>query len=261
MLVLDEKESLFLSAASIGFDSTTKRRLRLPTEIIDQHCALEEKGFLSLTGDNRVIFEPFFSVREFGLYDRIDVLGIRYESTTYAILLVALEEDETATLTAGKRSLDPDYGFRLFTHYSAKLKGLAPPPYYSDPEQAYKNLELTLSRYHESGRFIHMYTLALKPLLEAVRPDSATVDEFRFTEDVFKMLFSFVSATGIFYSKSDDEIIIGFATAAATDGKFIAHHLKLSISDFFPDTTLPEKAINYWKSIAPEDSFDNPLFD
>ena len=262
-MVLDENESLFLPAASIGFDSTTKRRLRIPREIIDQHSALEREGTLSLTGDDRIIFEPFFSVREFGLFTQVDALGIRHDGTTYAVILIASNEDEKAMLPLESLPLGSEYSTKLFTSYSAKLKGLLPPPYFADIDQAYRSLEPTVSRYHEAGRSIHVYSVDFKSLIEAVKPASPTIDLFRFSEDLLRMLYSLISATGIFCVKGEDEVILGFATTTAKDGEFLARHLKLSIGDFFPHIGLPDTVIRYRKSIHPDEAFNDPslLFD
>ena len=133
-------------------------------------------------------------MREFGVFARIDVRGIRHDGATYAILLAALQEDESGGLPSAHTTLGPEYGSKLFNSYSAKLKGLLPPPYFDNLEQAAKSLEPTVKRYREAGRYIHMCGVDLKSLLEAVQPDSPTVDIFRFTEDVLRMLYSLVSA-------------------------------------------------------------------
>lgn len=247
-----------MPAAFVGFDSTTKRRIRIPRGIIDQHGALETKGLLTLKGDDRTIFEPFFSVREFGIYTRIDAAGIRHDGTTYAILLAAWTEEEQEGTLFECTPLRPEYGAKLFNCYSAKLKGLLPPPYFDDFKQAVKSLEPTLNRYREAGRIIHVCNIDLQTLLEATQPTSASADKFRFTEDVLRMLHSLVAATGIFCRKSEDEVILGFAATTAQDGEFIAHHLRLSIGDFFPQATLPDSTVNSWRSVQPDEMPDPP---
>jgi hypothetical protein len=247
-----------MPAACVGFDSTTERRIRIPREIIDQHSAFETKGFLSLAGNDRIIFEPFFSVREFGIFTKMDVVGIRFDETTYAILLTAWTEEEQIGSVREYTPLRPEYGAKLFSCYSAKLMGLLPPPYFDDLEQAAKSLDPTLSRYREAGRIIHLCNVDLQILLETVQPTTGSADIFRFTEDVLRMLFSLVSATGIYYRKSETEITLGFATTTAQDSQFLAHHLRLSISDFFPQTTLPDSTITSWRSVQPEEIPDPP---
>ena len=251
--MLDESDSLFVPAAFSGFDNTSKRRLRIPKEIVNQHGTLEAGKSLSVKGDGKSFLEPFFSVREYGCFERIDLVGIKHEGITYAVLVAGLKEGEEAALPFELPPLPGTYGDTLYACYSSKLESLVSPQYYGDKSQAAAGLAPLLDRCAKTGRFLHLCTVSTAKLLEAVQPASVSTDLFKFREDVRRILYSVVAPGGIYYEKERNEVILGFATTSALDCGFLSRHLILSINDFFPAVTLPDGVVRSCKSLSPEE--------
>ena len=258
--MLDKSDSLFVPAAFAGFDNTTKRRLRIPREIVNQHGALEAGQSLSVKGEGKSFLEPFFSVREYGCFERIELVGIKHEGITYAVLLACLKEGEDATLPFELPPLPEKYGNTLFACYSSKLENLVSPQYFSDKAQAAAGLKPLLDRCAQTGRFLHLCTVSAAKLLEAVQPASVSADLFKFREDVRRILYSIVTPVGIYYEKGKNEIILGFGTTTALDCGFLSRHLILSINDFFPTVALPDGVVRSCKSLSPDEIPSSPSF-
>ncbi|MBN1686978.1 MAG: hypothetical protein JW852_10005 [Spirochaetales bacterium] len=249
VLVLDENESLFIPAAFIGFDSTTKRRLRIPREIVDQHGTLAAGQSLSLTGKDRAFLEPFFSVREYGCLERIDLSAVLHDSTIYAVLLAGWQEGEKPALPFKLLPVPAEYGETLYRCHCAKMQGLASPPYFSDKSQATAGLKPLVDRCRDAGRSLQLCTVSVTRLLQAVQPSSPSADLFKFREDIRRILYSAVAPGGIYYEKDNGETILGFSTTSVLDCGFLSRHLILSINDFFPALSLPDSIVRTCKSV------------
>lgn len=246
ILVLDEADLMFVPAAFTGFDNTTRRRLRIPREIIDQHGSLQAGESLMLSHDERTFLESFFSIREYGLYSKMALTPIRHEGIIYAVLLLAADNGAIPLPV-----IPQNYGDLLYECYSSKLKNLAPSPYFSDRRQAAAALRPILAHHRETGHSIHLCTVNVHNLLENLMPASQSIDVFRFRDLVLRVLYALASPSGIYFENEDGEVFVGAAGSAIGDCDFLCRHLLLSLSDFFGQDSLPESVITGRRSLKP----------
>ena len=243
MLVLDDAESIFVPLAVKGFDNTTKRRLRIPREIIDQHSSLQRGDSLALAGEQRAFLEPFFSVREFGGFCEVYLVPLKRSGVIHGVLIAAREEQEDNDASFEYPSIPDDCGEFLYSCFTSKLINLSLPPFYGDRREGVNALDPIVKRHREAGRSLFLCTINAGLLLDSLVPSSNTIDLFKYREIVRRILYSIALGTGIYLESSENTVVIGFAGSAITDCNFLSHHLHATISDFFPDTSLPASII------------------
>ncbi len=193
------------------------------------------------------------------MISRIDLSAVLHKGNIYAVLLAGWPESDATPMPFQLPPIPQSYGAALFANYFSKICDMPVPPYFGDKPQAEASLKQVVSRHRDAGRSLHLCTIEIGALLEAVKPDSPTIDLFKFREDLLRILYSLVSPSGIYYEKGNNKVVIGFGTTAQGDCEFLAHHILLSIGDFFPGASLPDSLIGNFRSVQPEQIPSSPL--
>jgi hypothetical protein len=252
---------MFRPIAISGFDNTTRRRLRIPIEIIQQHGALKAGEKVLLIEEQRLFLEPFFSTREFGLFLSIFMAPFQTDGKIHGLFIVASEDSDG--ISDGYNSIqnlimENQAALRQF--YVDRINSLPP---YSQGETD-KHREELLDHFSDQIENkecnIFVFNIELNKILAAVRPNSEFIDDYKFREDILRILHSLTAASGIFYSSDEIPVLMGIPSAAVHDKDFLAHHILLSLKDFFPSAHLTLEIFNSIHSVAFSDfTFDSFL--
>ena len=94
-LLSDPVDGVLAPWALTGFDSTTRRRLRIPRQIVLRNSRLKQGHIVHLSGKHRSLLQPFFSVREFSLLNSIFLCPVVKEGRLIALLVLASDDERT----------------------------------------------------------------------------------------------------------------------------------------------------------------------
>ncbi len=237
LLVLNELDAIFQPAAVLGLDNTTRRRLRIPNDIIEQQSSLCNGRSVTLRADDRLFLEPFFSVREYGTFTKIDLSPLLHENRLLALFMIAHDK---VSQNAPSRLLNfsEGTGANLYKNYISKLRPLPPLPERDDDESVKAKLQTLKQHLAQTKRSLLICSVALDAFQQTVLPHSTTVDPLKFELDVLRVLHSLASASGFYHRKGRNEVTLGFSAATNHNREFLQSHLLLSLGDFYPRVQL-----------------------
>ena len=235
-MLLENENSLYTPAAFHGFDNTTIRRLRIPVEIIDQLDMLKKGDSLHLENYDRDFLESFFSVREFGLYSQILIIPFINSEHVHGFLLIGSDEDDTISVNISKLTAICDKAASIIErNYLSVIQKLPSLPDIKSHNNFSEQVEAAKRILTTPDDRILVFTINIEEILSSPFPQSLYTDKFRFEKDILRILHSFCPDSGLFFQKSEKEILLGFpALSNHNNIDLMKHHLLVSLSDFFP---------------------------
>jgi hypothetical protein len=201
LLLYDPLRMVYAPWASAGYDTTTRRRLRIPLGAADSLNAAAGAEPLAVSGaEGLAPYQKYFSSREMGLISRIILAPFVAEDTLPAILLISeispplpSEESLLACLAIICRETAP-------TVYKAReerrKEGLTPAAQSGEPRGIAEELPLILGSPVFSGRKALLVSLTLKEYLDAMASADQYADPFRLEEELRILVGCFASDLG-----------------------------------------------------------------
>ena len=184
-----------------------------------------------LSGNERIFLESFFSVREFGILQRFDLIPMQNDGDTFALLLVAYPDDEQEPIEGVDQFVSSveDHMYRCYTEKIGRL-----PPLPAEPEA--DSLTAVYSAVRRDGVKgpLLVCSVELDGLKSAVEPKSSNIDHFKFEQDLTRILHSFIGASGFLYRADGRKLLLGLPLGSVRDGNFYLYHAVQSLGDFFP---------------------------
>jgi hypothetical protein len=200
LLLYDPLRMVYAPWASAGYDTTTRRRLRIPLGAADSLNAAAGGEPLVVSGEGIGAYQKYFSSREMGLISRIILAPFVAEGSLPAILLITdispplpTEESLLACLSLICREASPAV-------YSAReerrKEGLAPAAQSGEPRGIAEELPLILGSPVFAGRKVLLVSLTLKEYLDAMIAADPYADPFRLEEEMRILVGCFASDLG-----------------------------------------------------------------
>ena len=244
LLLLVDPPRLFSPIASIGLDVTTQRRLRIPSEILQQNKRLVRGEPIRISSEGLTFLESFFSTRLFDLLDSLHMIPLRFQDTLYGVLLIC---DET-----GMPHFEPSIRAlreitaseaEVYRSYTGRLSQLPAPMADRSGSDPLELLEYEIHAADRNQAFLLCILIDVKPIIDEAYHFTVTVDRFRFRDDLLRILHSLVHLTGGVVAVGRDRFIIVMRTRTSTDPGFILGHVALTLRDFYPSLKSFSRAV------------------
>ncbi len=199
LLLYDPARLVYAPWASIGYDTTTLRRLRIPAAAADSLAAGGAAGPREVSGEAGVAaYQRYFSNREIGLISRIILVPFFSEGALDAILLVT----ETGSplppgwLLACAAAVCREASPAVHRVTEARQKARLAPAVSGELRGVAEELPLILGSPLFEGRSALLVSISLKEYLDAVVASDPFADPFRLEEELHMLVGCFASDLG-----------------------------------------------------------------
>ena len=236
LLVLECTGNYFSPTASLGLDHTTIHRLRIPREILAQNSSIARDPISVFKNSERQFLEPFFSVREYGLYSTFVLVPFQKSSQVFSFFLVVSTAEDKIDESLANSLIEKlkDGPMELHDKYYAWLEKL--PAY---PEDAFSpeylgKIDSLIDHIKHMNKQLLIIELNMTALLNSILSRLKFSDEKRILGDMETILYSFSAGLGLYFRKSDKNVLIGFPVKSAHDHQFMVDHLLGVLSNCYP---------------------------
>lgn len=235
LLLVDEISKSFTPWALCGFDTTTKRRLRIPSDIITIKKTLVSVTPVVMAGPEKDFLQPYFSVREFSILSQFIFCPFVYENDLIAFILIALCEDEGIEIDALIEKLAPfsQFGGKLIydgrKQFSAKDKDNTNLIALTDAQDHIaRMIQLAIPR----DESLFLYKISISDIRANLHTLSNSAEEYRVQEDILSILNVMIGGAGMIIRFEPNFAVIALISRSVHDEKFLLHHVLLSLTDF-----------------------------
>ena len=171
--------------------------------------------------------EPFFSIREYGLFSRFCIVPFHEASQLFAFLLIAYpqaEDDQAGEQNPIQIDIEKT-AEDLFEKYYAWIEKLSAYP--SDPfsKDYLGKIDTLIEQTNQLHKQLFFIGLDLEALFNSVQTKSAFSDKKRILDDIETMLYSFTAGAGVYLRNTDRDILLGFPVKPSADHSHVVQHL------------------------------------
>ncbi len=231
-LFADAPGGYYIPVASVGFDVTSRRRMHIPLQLLDQNHRLLDGCYMHVGRDGLTFLEQFFSIREYGMLEEIVFVPFNHEGTPFAVLLIAYHIEHTRSIEREAdlaqqiaQSLSKDL-------YEARVRKMHNLPVHEEDE-ADTGIADLVSRADRDQMRLLTAIFSLAGLIESIVPDHEFADTYLFRTDLLRIFKSFISSNGCLVSLGDDTFVLCILTRSVSDEHFILYHIGLSLQRFY----------------------------
>ncbi|MAG13288.1 MAG: hypothetical protein CMN78_01700 [Spirochaetales bacterium] len=238
--------------ASVGLDQTTTHRLRIPSEILAQNSAIAAGSLSIFEKIERQFLEPFFSVREYGLFSTLVIVPLHVSSKLFAFFLVAYSKEDGPienedALFENVAQLGAANLYGKYYEWLSKL-----PSY---PDDAFSveylaKIDSLIDQSRQTGKQLLIVELNMEVLLESVLSTLTYADKKRILDDMETVLFSFSAGLGLYFRKTDRNVLLGFPVRSAQDHFFLSDHIVRVLNNRYPNCRIPSGVILSTKTMG-----------
>lgn len=244
LLLHDRDESAYLPWATTGFDETTTHRLRVPEGFLRSLPPIGQGRPVSLTRQEAVPLGPYFSMREFGLIERLLLIPFPLGEEVVALLAVARAE---ALDLAARES------YPLLTQSALRAAPLirrsrsmtgsgAPAPRGEPANRIHQILASALS----AERHVLFVRLELADLLSALPSGDRAIDPYRLRKDMVRVLASMVAGGGELIPLASSTLLLSLTGRTPHDERLVLHQVCALIGTLFATRVLESQL--HWRS-------------
>ena len=256
LLIIDHSGDVFVPVASSGFDVTTQRRLRIPSQILKQNHRLVVGETITIGREGMTFLEPFFSVREFALVEALRLIPLRHGRMLFGILLhIAHSGEENVTRLDDLKRAVVERESTVYAEYTGRLSELPVAP------AEFRDIDVSLLLGDELASAVTKDTrllcllLRISALIASFDAVSVQVNHLRIRDDIARILYSFVFDGGFLAPCKPDELLLCIRTRHVADTGFVLQHIESTLSDFYPSLVHVTHAIRA-SAWFPDDASD-----
>ncbi len=236
LLLEDTALATYIPWALTGYDKTTAHRLRFPTELLESLFVDEKLYPRILDKSDTVNLKQYFSIREYGLLERILLHPFSHDGIMVGFLLITetintpnLEELKTAL-----QKLSPHVSAILFKSRKEILHNIPSVSGKTDNNSVKEIVdEIRLCR--EQGKHTLLLTFSIDRAVERLHDKIKDADPFRFRQDIYAILSTMISDSGGVWRINSGTLLLLFSGTAIHDEKLIIHQLTVSMNDLFQE--------------------------
>jgi len=263
LLVLESTGSYFSPVATRGFDQTTKHRLRIPREILTQISAIAVGTPAFFDGSERQFIEPFFSIREYGLFSRFCIVPFHEASQLFAFLLIAYpqtEDDQRGDQNPIQIDIEKTAD-DLFGNYYVWIEKLSAYP--TDPisKDYLGKIDSLIEQTNQLHKHLFFVGLDLEALLTSVQTKSSFTDKKRILDDIETMLYSFTAGAGVYLRKTDRDVLLGFPVKPSADHSHVVEHIFGILRACYASAEIPDSIMLSTRTMDSIPATARELFD
>jgi hypothetical protein len=256
LLVEDHHCLRFLPIASTALDVTTRRHLRLPSDLLSSHPQIADGTPLTIEGDDLIPFESYFSSREYDLLRHIKIVPLRRNRRVIALFLVlsstSHESFDLSLLSAELSKFEPEF---ITAYYEPRLDLAELPTDFGDHDLS----SLIDSRIASANRNRYRLLCMKISFIELVKQlvaEQRCADPDHTADDLLRLLCTFVEPSGSILSANAETLILCYAARHLSDPRFFLDHIRTMLEKFYP-TTRPLSLPLLASVTCPEDASDS----
>jgi|GEM_PF-2430844 len=235
-LVQESHREMFMPWALTGFDKTTSHRLRIPRSVVVPLFSDDKPSCIYLgTEDSMAFLRPFFSIREFGLLERVLLCPFFFEEEILGFLLIT--ESPVLSDESKDRSLS-------FIQNCAKA---ASPVLYYTREQKLEKLSLhqpvvnsdiaiELKRLFKTAKQekkkMILLLFSTQEAAEQIHQHVADAELFRIRHDLTGILTSMFADSGGVLALNESTLLLIITGKKMEDETLLVHQISLALNDF-----------------------------
>jgi hypothetical protein len=235
LLLVDEISKAFTPWALNGFDQTTGRRLRIPSDIITIKEMLISDTPVVLSGTETDFLQPYFSVREFSILSQFIYCPLVHENNLIAFILIAMSEDEDGFIDAliENLTLFSQFGGKLIYEGRNKLSigdkdDTAQISLVDAQDHIARMIQLAIPR----DESLFLYKISIPDMITNLHAFSNNAEEYRLQEDILSILNVMIGSAGMIIRYEPNYAVIALISRSVHDENFLLHHVLLTLSDF-----------------------------
>ena len=220
---------------SIGLDTTTQRRLRIPSQMINQNHRLIDGESITISKEGLTFLEPFFSVREYAQIESLSIFPLIHARMIYAILICINRGQDAPVENSAIRKHISICQDTVYVEYFGRLSTLPriPDEFYHSQLQAQIDNEVSLA-VAQNSRLL-CFSLKISLIVGDLTVFSSDINVLRIREDISRILHSFVIDGGFLSPGHGDTLLLCIRTRHITDPRFVLQHIETTLGDFFPN--------------------------
>lgn len=238
LLLYDSDRDLYAPWTIVGFDMTTKRKLRLPVTLVADH-------FTPLTtfrgsGERARFLEEHFSVREFDSLEEVLIVPFHHREEIIGILLIGKSRvscDDQVDFLLGELDSISDFMFESRELFYTKPEGSM---YYSD--QALEETKSLIEKTRKEGNKLIIIRLEISPIVDHLDTMLEGADPYRLRKDVLSLISSMIGGSGKVIYSTETYCILLLESRSLTRGRLLLHQIYTSLNTHFSlgEYSLPE---------------------
>ena len=235
ILLPDYDENLFVPWASVGIDTTTLHRLRIPDEDID---AIQARGLSGIIwGEDEVRdFAPYFSRREASQLERILLFPFMNTGGIQAVLLL-LEtpyfEEQSEFLRLILAAVGEPAAQVVQTQRLRYLDVIRHSVVFKASELPVVTERLT----ERAPRGVRLILLRLADIVSQVATANEHLDPYRVWQDLLRIVASLFASTGTVCDLDQNQLLICLHGALEDDLELIVYHIGATIAELLPEVS------------------------
>ena len=236
LLLEDTALSTYIPWALTGYDKTTAHRLRFPTELLESLFVEETLSPKILDKIDTVNLKQYFSIREYGLLERILLHPFSHDGIMVGFLLIA-ETNNTPNLEELRftlHELSPHISTILYKSRKEILHNI-PSVSGKKDNNSVKEIVEELKLYREKGKHTLLLTFSIDKAVQLLHDKIKDADPFRFRQDIYAILSTMISDSGGVWRINSGTLLLLFSGTAIHDEKLIIHQLTVSMNDLFQE--------------------------
>jgi len=243
LLLYDPLRMVFAPWASVGYDTTTLRRVRIPLGYNQSFNRVANGDVLTLKEKAALEeFKPFFSSREFSLLSELIFVPFISAGKLAAVLLI--------TRAGAPPNGESEELYRALAAASAPLINRAREEKLTrlkrEPLEASEPLEdrvqALAQKAQKDGRPLVLIKMALDKIVESIRVKNPYMDQFRLKEDICVILSSHLIDIGVLVSLDQKHVLLLIQGMEEADPGLLVHHLGLTLTRYFRELTPEHKS-------------------
>lgn len=235
-LVQESQNDIFMPWALTGYDTTTRSRLRIPRSALISYFSHSNSGYLFIESeDERLFLRPFFSIREFGLLEKVLLCPFIHDQEIIGFLLItespSLLDDSMDRSLSFIQNVVKTASPVLYYTRERKLKNISlqQPNVKSDLKH---EMELFYTSVKHDKREIIFLVFSIQEAVDQIHQYVGDADVFRIRHDLSGILTSMLSDTGGVHVLNDSLLLLIVSGKSLRDESLLVHQISLALNDF-----------------------------
>jgi hypothetical protein len=222
---LSLKNSVYSPVETIGFDTTSARKIRAPSSLLDS-WNLKKEGIVL---EDNSLFEDLFSLRESSLIHQLLVIPLYYEAQIpFALILLVLEEEDNRIFTEKSFPINSD------TNLMEKLNRSLNP--FSD-DNITKLIPTADDEIRKEiateGEYRIIMEISLSSLLEKIGEIHNLRDPFELKNELLSLFSSFFNERVNLFLSESGRVIISYPEELFPGEKLLIRQIMNSLNQLY----------------------------
>jgi hypothetical protein len=235
-LVQETQSEMFMPWALTGYDKTTSHRLRIPRSVVLPMFTGDSPSCLYINSEDSMAFlRPFFSIREFGLLEKVILCPFFFKQEILGFLLISdspiLEDDSKERALSFIYNLAKAASPVLYHTREKKLERLSlhQPAVKSDiAGELIKIFKMSKNEHKEMILILFSVQEAARQIQQHV----ADAELFRIQHDLTGILTSMLCDAGGVLALNESTLLLIVSGKSMRDETLLIHQISLALNDF-----------------------------